>query len=335
LPTSSTFFPEAWKPFYVSTPIAIFTDWSITISTFETTRQPLISGVFTAMTLPRTDEGAVDLQQLTHHMEFLLKAGIDGVVLNGATGEYCLTSADELGAMLRCVREVGGEQMKLIAAVGAADTRETLLRVTAAESAGADGLLLPMPFFFPYQQQDLVAYAEEVAKHAKLPTLLYNLPSFTTPLEPLTTLKLVTEQPQIQGIKDSSGLLDTVRLLKDRAPKANRVMGNDSALHAALAEGLCDGVISGVSCVLPELMLALFREAAKDARSAHSLRLKAALDEFIEWLVKLPVPWGLKVIAAERGLAKAEYPLPLSGARKELIQRFAIWFRDNKGSLLA
>ena len=268
-------------------------------------------------------------------MEFLLKAGVDGIVLNGATGEYCLTSTEELGTMLYRARAVGGATMKLIASVGAADTRETLLRVGIATSAGADGLLLPMPYFFPYEQQDLMAYAEETAKYSTLPILLYNLPSFTTPLEPLTTLKLVTEQAQIQGIKDSSGSLNTVRLLKDRAPRANRVIGNDSALHAALAEGLCHGVVSGVSCVLPELMLALFSEAMKDARSGRSLQLKAALDSFIGWLVKLPVPWGLKVIAAERGLARAEFALPLSYARKELIQQFLIWFRDNKGSLLA
>jgi dihydrodipicolinate synthase/N-acetylneuraminate lyase len=287
------------------------------------------------MTLPRTEAGAVDLDELTHHMEFLLKAGVDGIVLNGATGEYCLTSPEELGAMLGRARAVGGAEMKLIAAVGAADTRGTLQRVGVAESAGADGLLLPMPYFFPYEQQDLVAYAEEIARHTALPTLLYNLPSFTTALEPLTTLKLVTEQAQIEGVKDSSGSLDTVRLLKDRAPRANRVIGNDSALHPALAEGLCDGVVSGVSCVLPELMLALFCEAGKDAKSARSQQLKSALDEFIGWLVKLPVPWGLKVIAAERGLAKAEYPLPLSSARREVVQQFRIWFRDNKGSLLA
>lgn len=287
------------------------------------------------MTLPRTDAGAVDLKQLTHHIESLLKAGVTGIVLNGATGEYCLTSAEELHAMLRCTRALGGASIKLIAAVGAADTRETLLRVHAAESAGADGLLLPMPYFFPYAQQDLVAYGEEIARNAGLPILLYNLPSFTTPLEPLTTLKLVTDQTRFQGVKDSSSSLDTMRLLKQRAPWANRVIGNDAILYSALTENLCDGVVSGVSCVLPELMLAMFAEVAKDATSERSLQLRSALENFIDWLVQMPVPWGLKVIAEERGWAKAEYPLPLSPARKELIRNFVTWFRDNKGSLLA
>jgi 4-hydroxy-tetrahydrodipicolinate synthase len=165
--------------------------------------------------------------------------------------------------------------------------------------------------------------------------LLYNLPSFTTPLAPQTTLQAIKACSQIRGIKDSSGSLETLRRLKRDAPEANRVIGNDAALHAALAEGLCDGVVSGVSCVLPELMLALYAAAEADAKSADALVLKAALDAFIGWLVKLPVPWGLKVIAEERGLAKAEYPLPLSAERKRLVQEFIQWFRDNRESLLA
>jgi 4-hydroxy-tetrahydrodipicolinate synthase len=286
------------------------------------------------MILPRTDTGGVDLTRLSYHITSLLNAGIKGFVLNGATGEYCLTSADELSTMLRRVRELGGQEITLIASVGGADTRQTMQRIAVAEDAGADALLLPMPYFFPYEQQDLEIYALEVAAQSRQPVLLYNLPGFTTPLQPETSLRLITEASQICGIKDSSGSLDTVRLLKQKAPQANRVIGSDAVLHAALADGLCDGVVSGVSCVLPELMLALYRSAEQDAQSERSLQLKAALDQFIDWLVMFPVPWGLKAIAEERGLAKAEYPLPLSAARKEQLRRFVAWFRENKDSLL-
>jgi len=269
------------------------------------------------------------------HLEFVLQAGVAGFVLNGATGEYCLTSCDELGQMLRRTREVTGPRAKLLAAIGGASVAQTLQRLDVAEAAGADALLLPMPYFFPYGQQDLIAFSKEVAQHASLPLLLYNLPEFTTPLEPGTTLGLLAETSQIKGIKDSSGNLETVRMLKEYWPEANRVIGNDSALYGALVEGLCDGVVSGVASVLPELMQALYRAAALSPLGETALGLKASLDAFIGWLGRFPVPWGLKIIAAERGLSLADFPMPMSPERVAESLQFVEWFRAHRSELLA
>lgn len=307
----------------------------VSIKNKQPDRSPLVRGVFAAMTLPRNAEGAVDMDVFARHLEFVMRAGVAGFVLNGATGEYCLTSREELGRMVRRAREVTGPGVTLLGAIGGASLAQTLQRLEVAEAAGVDGLLLPMPYFFPYDQQDLIAFAVAVAEQASLPVLLYNLPVFTTPLVPATTLELLRGSTKIAGIKDSSGDLDTVRLLTELLPGANRVIGNDGALYAALAEGLCDGVVSGVASVLPELMLALYREASQSPSGENALSLKASLDEFIEWLGKFPVPWGLKIIAAERGLAPFDLPLPESVQRRAERLRFVEWFREHRGELRA
>ncbi len=165
--------------------------------------------------------------------------------------------------------------------------------------------------------------------------MLYNLPTFTMPLEPSTTLELLAGSKKIVGIKDSSGDLDTVRLLTELMPEANRVIGNDGALYAALAEELCDGVVSGVASVLPELMLALYGAAAQSPLSERALTLKLSLDAFLGWLGRFPVPWGLKIIAAERGLAPLDLPLPMSPRRAAEAVQFMEWFRANRSTLLA
>lgn len=298
-------------------------------------RSPLVSGVFAAMTLPRNLHSVVDLDAFTRHLGFLCHAGINGFVLNGATGEYCLTSPEELGEMVRHARKLAGRHTKLVAAIGGASSAQILQRLEAAESAGADALLLPMPHFFPYEQQDLVALVREVASRASLPVLLYNLPTFTTALEPETTLDILCSTPGTVGIKDSSGSLKTVRLLAQKLPQANRVIGNDAALYWALAEDLCDGVVSGVASVLPELMQMFYSTAQAAPLEPATLELKAKLDAFIEWLGRFPVPWGLKMIAAERGLSPFDLPLPLSAARSAEQAEFLRWFRENRTQLLA
>jgi 4-hydroxy-tetrahydrodipicolinate synthase len=302
----------------------------------------IVRGVFAAMTIPRSPHGGIDLDSFAVHLRHLRSAGIQGFVLNGATGEYCLTESAELGAMVARARQVVGPHTTLVAAIGGASLQQVLQRLHEAERQGVEALLLPMPHFFPYAQQDLEAFAQQVAAQTNLPILLYNLPSFTTPIEAATTLRLLSaslaaegRQGGLVGIKDSSGSLDTVRLLSQKLPVANRVIGSDNALYAAVVEGLCDGVVSGVACVLPELMLALYSRTQLAPTSEATLALRSALDEFIEWLGRFPVPWGLKIIAMERGLSPLDLPLPLSEERSATRDAFLAWFREHRHRLLA
>jgi 4-hydroxy-tetrahydrodipicolinate synthase len=286
------------------------------------------------MTVPRTNDGVVEIAAFAHHMEFLLRCGITGFALNGATGEYCLTSPQELGEMLRKARELGGADVTLLSGIGGAGFHQVSRLLETAQASGADGLLLPMPHFFPYGQGDLDTFVREVAQHATLPVLLYDLPGFTTPLNSETVLRLVQELPQIIGLKDSSGSLLTLHRLKASVPGANCVVGNDSALFGALSESVCDGVVSGVACVLPELMQAFYREARTAPHSDNALALKGHLDRFIEWLGQFPVPWGLKIIAEERRLSAADFPFPLSPESTRARSQFIEWFRASKPDLM-
>jgi len=134
---------------------------------------------------------------------------------------------------------------------------------------------------------------------------------------------LVRECPRIKGIKDSSGSLDVLRTLTRDLPDAVRLVGNDGALPEALQEGVCDGVVSGVAGVWPELILPLFAEGG--ARNAEAIR---TLRAFIEKLDTVPVPWGLKWIAESRGLATARFSLPLSESRVSQGNQLREWFRS-------
>ena len=139
-------------------------------------------------------------------LEFLRGKGLTKVVVNGATGEYCLTTAPSWRSMLAICRETlpGGEVLCSIGAAGLAGCLE-LGRV--AIEHGARALLLPMPHFFPYSQDDLHAFCAAVAARLDAPILLYNLPRFTTPIELETVRGLIDSVPNIIGIKDSSGSL--------------------------------------------------------------------------------------------------------------------------------
>jgi len=284
-----------------------------------------ITGVYAALLTPRGEDQTIDLEALKNLVQFLMRHGVTSYAINGATGEFCLTTPAELQSILATVKQATNGCAEILCGVGAAGTQLAIELAAVAEAEAVKGLLLPMPYFFPYQQEDLDLFSRAVAASTSLPILLYNLPQFTSGLEKETVLKLVQDVPNILGIKDSSGSIEILSHLTRHAPDACRMVGNDSALAPALQQGVCDGVVSGVACVLPEAILALYSERRNFA-SASFGNAAHRLDEFIDQLNHFPTPWGLKFIAETRGLFKPHFAQPVTAHRLEQSEALTAWF---------
>jgi 4-hydroxy-tetrahydrodipicolinate synthase len=253
--------------------------------------------------------------------------------LNGATGEFCLTSPAQLERLLANASPITDFDGQFVVGIGTAGYTTSVELGRMAADAGAKAVLLPMPYFFPYEQADLRAFVTRVADALSIPVLLYNLPQFTSAIAPQTTLQLIREHGNIVGIKDSSGSLETLRLLTAEGVDCCRIIGSDTALGNALEEGVCDGVVSGVACVLPELIQRVF---ATGISAPGSVEFKAAndhLEALIEEINVLPVPWGLKVVSEERQLGPAKFALPIAPERQLQIAQLRAWFRQRSQML--
>ncbi len=287
-----------------------------------------IGGVIPAVLLPRDSSGLPLWDRFDANLSFLLKSGVSGVCVNGATGEYATATAEERREAVKRARQHAGSDFLVVGATGSADWRQGLRYVEDAMAEGADALLVPVPHFFPYQQEDVAEFYRQTAAATDLPVLIYNLPQFAGGVDTDVAVDLICNERSVAGIKDSSGSLEILKALTAR-PEVDsiRLVGNDAVLAEALSGGLCQGVISGVACVLPELIVGLFNCSPTESPDVF-LTLRTRLDEFIEQLNVLPVPWGLKVVAECRGLAPATYSMPLSFNRQDQIQDFQIWFDD-------
>jgi dihydrodipicolinate synthase/N-acetylneuraminate lyase len=189
-------------------------------------------------------------------------------------------------------------------------------------------VLLPMPFFFRYQQQDLAAYAASIARRLQGPCLLYDLPEFTNPLAPETVIDLLTAESSLVGLKDSSGKLAHITCYAVARADADwaLLVGDDRRLRAGLAAGW-DGSISGVAACCPELLVGLVR-AHRAGRDEELSRYQGLLEEFIAQISGLPVPWGVRVALSARGIETGALPWPLSTERIEQIARLRAWMPD-------
>ena len=286
-----------------------------------------IKGAYAALVTPIDHLGRPDLETFDRLMDFISERGLDGVVIGGATGEYAHFDVDDrLRLIARAVDRLRGK-MRVFSCVGTSSIYSTTLLATRAAQQGSEALLLPMPYFFRYEQPDLIAFVEEVCGAVDAPFLLYNLPSFTNFMEVTTAISLLHSVPNLVGMKDSSGLKSNLQPLADarRSGGYSLLVGDDSLLLSAARAGW-DGVISGIACFAPELIAAVYRSHS-EGNAEEARRLQEMLDEVIAWVVRLPVPWAVRAGLAARGIANGPMHLPVSVARARQIHEFSEWLR--------
>jgi 4-hydroxy-tetrahydrodipicolinate synthase len=286
----------------------------------------VLNGVFAAIPTPVRDDGQLDFSTLDRLLRFVVDAGVHGVCVGGATGEYPHFEIAERKTIVRHVASILPGDRALLVGIGGPSMRHVLDLGRAGLEAGSRALLLPMPMFFRYQQQDLQAYCASVSRALAAPCLLYDLPDFTNALSPETALALLNDEEFVVGIKDSSGRAE--RLSTFAAPPRRAewtlLVGDDRLLHAGLLAGW-NGGISGVAALCPELMVNLWC-AFNDGRADESAKIQRLVGELIAQLAAFPAPWGIRIGLGVRGIDTGPLPLPLTSTRQRQVRDFREWF---------
>lgn len=287
-----------------------------------------IAGLFAAVATPVGADGQLDLATFDRLVDFLVDAGVSGICIAGATGEYPHFETADRKAVIRRAADRLPRGCALLVGIGAPSLRLTIDLGETALAAGSRALLLPMPMFFRYEQDDLEAYCVQVSRALRGPCLLYNLPDFTNALASDTVLSILRSEEFVIGIKDSSGRVDHLgAFASGRDGEAwTLLVGDDRLLQQGLHAGW-DGGISGVAGFCPELLVALYRSHLERRRD-ETARLQQLLDELIAAMSVFPTPWGIRVGLAARGIDTGPLPLPVTPGRRQQIARFKTWLPE-------
>jgi len=283
-------------------------------------------GLYAAVPTPIHNDGRFDEVTFDLVLDMVVRAGVHGVCVGGATGEYPHFDVEHRQTVIRRAAKRLPDQQVLLVGIGASSMPLAIDLGRTAFDAGARAVLLPMPWFFRYEQEDLQAYARHASRTLGAPCLLYDLPDFTNGLAPETLMTLLSEEEHIVGIKDSSGRRQNLATFEEARGDLEwtLLVGDDRLLHAGLQAGW-DGGISGVAAFCPELVVALYRSVERQQHK-EAARLQALLDELIMQISVFPTPWGIRFGLAARGLDTGPLPLPLSEHRKIQAQEFQNWF---------
>jgi dihydrodipicolinate synthase/N-acetylneuraminate lyase len=287
----------------------------------------MVHGVYVAAITPRRSSGdEIDLGATFEVIDFLGEHGVDGIALLGSTGEFLHFDLEERSRLISLGRK--RSRVPVLANVSHSTLDGSIRLAQDAIKADVEGLLLMPPYFFRYEQLDIqqffMTFAAEVGPTT--PIYLYNIPLFTNELAIESAVELLSTG-LFAGIKDSSGDWDylcRLRDLRERVP-FTIIVGSDSLFARAYRAG-AEGVISGVACAVPELLVALFN-ALRNGQEDRAWHLGNRLEEFVRWISRFPVPVGIKAAVQARGLDVGRHALPLSAETHTPLGEFRDWFR--------
>jgi dihydrodipicolinate synthase/N-acetylneuraminate lyase len=243
---------------------------------------------YAAALTPLRDRGeALDLDAVPAYLEFLARAGLDGILALGTTGEGILLGVEE---RKRATDAFLGGQLPVIVHCGAQTTRDTVILAEHAAAAGAAGVAVIGPPYFTLDERAQLAHFLAAAEAcAPTPFYVYEFRARAGWSIAASVLADLRERASnLTGLKVSN------RPFTDVEPYLveglDVFVGAEELVQQALARGAA-GTVSGLASVYPEEVAALVR-----GEPSRAPELRAGLERF-------PFHAAAKLALARRGVA--------------------------------
>lgn len=264
------------------------------------------ASLLTAIKTPFNAKGEIDFNTYDQLVAEQVKAGVDGIVVGGTTGEgHLLTWEEHLILIAHSVHK-HGKDLLIIGNTGSNNTREAIKATQYGFAAGMDATLQINPYYGRSSSAGVMAHFEKLLDIG--PAFIYNVPGRTgqdlTPdiIEPLSKHK------NFIGVKECTG---NERIAYYEARGIACWSGNDDESAAGRHQHGSHGVISVTSNIVPGLMRQLM-DAPND-------NLQQRITPLMEWLFCEPNPIAINTALMMTGAVEPIFRMPYKALTK--IQR--------------
>lgn len=266
----------------------------------------MFKGIITPIVTPinRDKEESLNNEAMKQLVDHLINKGVSGIFPLGSNGEFHVLDANEKLQLTKAVIDHVNKRVPVYVGTGACATKETIYLSQQAEAVGADALSVITPYFLKPTDEELIQHYTAVAKHVKIPIILYNIPKATGINLSTKVLKELTNVENIRGIKDSSGDLDNLKgyLEAVEGTQVNVLVGSDSKILAGYQLG-ATGAIAGTSNLITDILVGLDK-AFREGRMQEARELQLEIEELRKVLPLGTVPSILKRSIELAGIAE-------------------------------
>ena len=213
----------------------------------------IFEGAGVALVTPMNENLEVNYDKLEELLEEQIAGGTDAIVICGTTGESATLTEEEHMRTIKFAIDKVNHRIPVVAGTGSNSTATATQMSKEAAEAGADGILLVTPYYNKGTQNGLIKHYTTITEEAKVPAILYNVPSRTgCSLAASTVAYLAKNAEYVTAIKEASGDISHVAQVMNLCDgQIDLYSGNDDQVLPILSLGGL-GVISVLSNVAPK-----------------------------------------------------------------------------------
>jgi len=260
----------------------------------DITNKKRLEGVIPALILPVNKEGKINFKLLEKQTTYLISEGINGIFINGTTGEGAWLTMEEKVQVFKSVKEINKGKVFLCAACLKPTTEMVISEIKIYEKYEPDYIVAVTPYYYSVSQDIIIEHFKKIADFSSVPLILYNIPQCTHNKIELNTILKLAKEENIAGIKDSSGdFISFTRGMYAPVPESfSWIQGEDYLDGSALNCG-ANGMVTGLGNVFIEPYIRMYQAAKKgNYRKVNEMQRK------INKLYEIIQATGGKVIPA-------------------------------------
>jgi 4-hydroxy-tetrahydrodipicolinate synthase len=267
-------------------------------------------------------DGAVDYDAFARLVEFQMREGSHGILVNGTTSEPASLTVDERNRLVDAAVQTAAGRVPIIAATGSQSLAETEQLTDHAVRAGVDALLIVTPYYSKPPQRGLVDYYLRLAERHDTPWMVYHIPGRAAVSVTLDTFKALKERsPSFVGMKHAANDLGFVtECLAAFGPDFRIFVGLEELSFPMMAIGAC-GLMNAVGNLRPDVLarlcVAVWKSDIPAARALHDRLLEINQAVFFD-TNPIPIKYMMKRLGI---IPENEHRLPMVPATPDLEKR--------------
>jgi len=253
-----------------------------------------LEGVIPALILPVNEKGKIDFKLLEKQTTYLISAGVNGLFINGTTGEGAWLTTDEKVEAFKVAKEISEGKVFLCAACIQPSTEIVINEIKAFEKLEPDYIVAVTPYYYSVSQNVIIEHFKKIAHYSSIPLILYNIPQCTHNKIELSTILKLSQEENIAGVKDSSGdFISFTRGSCTSVPESFSWIQGEDYLDGPAFNCGANGIVTGLGNVWIEPYIKMF-QAAKARNNSRVNEIQKEINNLYE-LIQIT---GGKVIPA-------------------------------------
>lgn len=275
-----------------------------------------LRGLLPAFPTPLTAQRSVDAGALGSLIDYMIGHGANGLVPLGGTGEFTALTPQARTQVIEHSVHVAAGRVPVVAGVLSAGLGDAIEAGKSFRAAGADALMVIVPYYAKNTQAGVIDYLSEVRNTVDLPIVLYDNPARSHFVIAPDTIGALAEQGIVIGMKASNtDLYHFDQVMQCVGDDFQMLSGQDTLYAQQVAMGARGGVLTS-AVLVPGIWNEVQRLAEAD-RFKEALQLQRTVGPLMDALFAEENPTPLRAALAMIGIdCGASLPplLPLSEA---------------------